>query len=186
MSEASISPFLLDSTNVLSDDFSHLSVDDPDVSIANVDLPRISSERDTLADDDHKALDATILKTYSANRQLHQEPNLSSLLGTITNNDKRLTSLTADESEELLCDAPSVKTVLRNAWRKGAFKQVRQLGAYVDMIPFIAPVPNVNAEILWPSVNLNLKTSVIPFEQRALIVSPSLLPVHSNFVISVA
>jgi hypothetical protein len=116
MSEASISPFLLDSTNVLSDDFSHLSVHDPDVSIANVHLPRISSECDTLADDDHKALDATILKTYLANRQINQEPNLSSLLGKITNNDKRLTSLTADESEELLSNAPSVKTVLRNAW----------------------------------------------------------------------
>jgi hypothetical protein len=106
MSVASISPFLLDLTNVLSKDFSHLSVDDADVSISNVDLPRISSERGTVTDDDHMAFDATMLRTYSANRQINEEPNLSSLLGTLTNNDKRLTSLTADESEALLGNEP--------------------------------------------------------------------------------
>jgi hypothetical protein len=52
------SPLSLDSTNVLSEDFSRLFMDDTSVSIANIDLLRVSPERDTLTDDDHNALDA--------------------------------------------------------------------------------------------------------------------------------
>jgi hypothetical protein len=130
MSVATISPFLIDSTNVLSKDFSHLSVNDPDVSLAIVDLPRVSSERDTLTDDDHKTLDATILTTFSSDKRHNEEPKLPALLSNIANDDKRLKNLTTDEARELLVREPSIKTVLRNAWRKGAFKELRQLGAY--------------------------------------------------------
>jgi hypothetical protein len=121
------SPILLD---VMSQDFSHLSIDDRDASIANVDLPRISPERDTYTDDEHKALDATILTMWSANRQIKNEPHLPSLLSNITNNDKRLTSVTPEEATKILDDDSRIKMVLRNAWRKEAFKAVRQLGAY--------------------------------------------------------
>jgi hypothetical protein len=119
------SPILLD---VMSQDFSHLSIDDRDASIANVDLPRISPERDTYTDDEHKALDEMILTTFSSDRQLAKEPNLPSLLSNIAKN------LTPLQAARLLVDAPSIATVLRNAWRKGAFKEVRQLGAFLATI----------------------------------------------------
>ena len=114
------SPLLLNPTNVLSEDFSHLFMDDTSMSIANIDL---------LTDDDHKALDATILTTFSANQQFNKEPHLPSLLGNIANND-RLTPLTTEEATKILDGDSLITTVLRNAWRKGAFKEVRQLGAY--------------------------------------------------------
>jgi len=118
----------LDSTTALSQDFSHLSVDNPDASIGTIDIPRVSPERDTLSDDDHKALDAKILTTFSANKKINQEPHLPSLLWNIVNDDARLRSLTS-EVEGLLKDNESIKTALRKAWQKGAFREVRQLGS---------------------------------------------------------
>jgi hypothetical protein len=102
----------------VSDDFSHLSVGDPHVP-SNVTFPnsasvpqRVSPERDTSTDDDHKALDAKILKGFSAFRRLNEEPDLPSLLANITL-DKRLTTLTTDDAEELLNNEPSIEAVLR-------------------------------------------------------------------------
>jgi hypothetical protein len=112
--------------NALSQDFSQLYVDDPDVSI---DLPRVSPKRDMLTDDDQRALDATILTTFNANKQLKQEPDLPSLLWNIANNDKRLKPLTTDEAMKLLREHPPIKMMLRNAWRRRAFRGIRQLGA---------------------------------------------------------
>jgi hypothetical protein len=111
-----------------------LSVDDPHVSIGNTDLPRVSPERDTLTDDDHKALDTKILEIFSANRKFNEEPKLPALLSIITIGDKRIKTLTPDEAEELLGHEPSIKTVLRNAWRKEVFKEVRQLGALIAIV----------------------------------------------------
>jgi hypothetical protein len=51
----------------LSHDFTLLSVDDADMF---ADLSRVSHERDALTDDDHKALDVTILTVFNANRDL--------------------------------------------------------------------------------------------------------------------
>src|SRR5271170_3559583 len=90
---------LLDSTNALSHDFAHLSVDDPDPFLGDIDLPRVQLERDTLTDDDHKALDAKISTTFRSDRRHNEEPNLSSLLFYITHNDKRLKPITEDEAE---------------------------------------------------------------------------------------
>jgi hypothetical protein len=98
------------------------------VSIGIRNLPRVSSERDTLTDSDHKALDATILTTFSANRQIKQEPDPSSLLSNITHYDKRLKPLSSDEAKNLLQNRPLINTMLKNAWLKGVFKEVRQLG----------------------------------------------------------
>jgi hypothetical protein len=125
--KVSVAPTIL----ALWQDFSRLYVDDPDVSIESIDLPRVSAERDMLTDEDHKALDARILTTFNANKQLKQEPDLPSLLWNIANTDKRLKTLTTDEAGELLARWPSMKTVLRNTWRKEAFKEVRQLGAFM-------------------------------------------------------
>jgi hypothetical protein len=79
------SRLLLDSTNVLSQDFSHLSVDDPDASIAHVHLARVCPERDTLTDNEHGTLDARILEVFSANTTFNEEPKLPALLSNISN-----------------------------------------------------------------------------------------------------
>jgi hypothetical protein len=64
MSIASISPspsgLLLDSTNVVLEDLLHLSVNDADVPIANINLARVSTDCDPLTDDHYKALDVQI------------------------------------------------------------------------------------------------------------------------------
>jgi hypothetical protein len=125
------SPLSLDSTNVLSEDFSRLFMDDTNVSLGDIDLPRVSPDRDTLTDDDHKALDAPILRTFSSNRQHNEEPNLPSLVWNITHNDKRLIPLTIEEATKILEGDSSIQMILRNAWRKQAFKEVRQLGAFM-------------------------------------------------------
>jgi hypothetical protein len=111
-----------------------LSVHDADASIGNIDLIRVSPELDTLTDDDHKALDGKTLEMFSANRKFNEEPTLPALLSNIANEDKRMRRLTMDEAGELLGLEPSIKTVLRNAWRKEAFKEVRQLGASVTIV----------------------------------------------------
>ena len=104
---------LLDATNALSHDFAHLTVDGPDVFDGDIDLPGVSLERDTLTDDDHKALDAKVLTTFSANRKLKEEPHLPSLLFNITHNDKRLNPITEDEAEAFLKDNQMVRTAAK-------------------------------------------------------------------------
>jgi len=105
-----------------------LTVDDPEISIENINVPGVSPERDTIPDDDHKALDAAILMTFSSDRQLNKEPHLPLLLWNIANHDRRLTPLTMDEARNLIKIEPGMKTILSSAWRTGAFRQVRQLG----------------------------------------------------------
>ena len=116
----------------ISNDFSHLSVGDlhsssePSTTPA---LERISVERDGFTDDDHRPLDAKIMSAFSAFRKHNEEPDLSELLSRITM-DKRLTTLTTDEAEELLDREPSIAGLLRNGWQAGSFKEVRQLGVF--------------------------------------------------------
>ena len=93
-------------------------------------LTRVSRERDVFTDDDHKALDAVILKTFRAFRVINEEPNLPALLTNITIDDERLTTFTRKEADELLTRETSIAKVLRNAWQAGSFKEVRQLGVY--------------------------------------------------------
>ncbi|KIM88098.1 hypothetical protein PILCRDRAFT_3154 [Piloderma croceum F 1598] len=107
----------------ISNDFPHLSVVDLLASSGPSTTPaleRISMERDVFTDDDHKPLDAKI----------------------------RLTTITADEAEELLDREPSIVRILRNGWQAGSFKEVRQLA------------------ILWPEVQEQFKRSVVPIEQQ--------------------
>ncbi|KAF8219941.1 hypothetical protein L208DRAFT_1417425 [Tricholoma matsutake] len=118
----------MDPTSSLSEGFSHLSVGDLQMlheaifQDANRTLPR--------TEDDHKALDAVIMRTFSANRKINEEPNLASLLSIITGRDKRLIYLRPDEAEDLLMRQSSINAVLQKAWKDGLFKEVWQLGAF--------------------------------------------------------
>ena len=118
--------------DLISNDFSHLSGGNLhascEPSTTRV-LERISLERDVFTDDDHRPLDAKIVSGFSAFRKLNEEPDLSELLSRITM-DKRLTTLTTDEAEELLDREPSIARILRNGWQVGSFKEVRQLGVF--------------------------------------------------------
>jgi hypothetical protein len=121
--------FIMDS---ISNDFSHLSVGDLHASSEPSTPPalnRISLERDTFTDDDHKLLDEKIENSFSAFRKHNEEPDLCDLLSRVTM-DKRLTTLTTDEAEELLDREPSIARIIRNGWQVGSFKEVRQLGVF--------------------------------------------------------
>ncbi|KAF8232151.1 hypothetical protein L208DRAFT_1397930, partial [Tricholoma matsutake] len=112
----------MDPTSSLSEGFSHLSVGDlqtPHEAIfrdANQTLPRVSRERDLWTEDDHKALDAAIMKTFSANRKINEEPDLASLLSIITGGDKRLIYLRPDEAEDLLTRQSSINEQSSGLW----------------------------------------------------------------------
>ena len=114
----------------ISNDFSHLSVGDLHASCDGTtppELNRISLERDTFTDDDHNLLDEKIVNAFDIFRRYNEEPPLPLLLSNITT-EKRLTTLTTDEAEELLDREPSIARILRNGWQVGSFKEVRQLG----------------------------------------------------------
>jgi hypothetical protein len=121
--------------DAISNDFSQLSVGDLHASSHNNTpaLSRISLERDVFTDDEHKLLDAKISQAFSAFQEINREPVLSYLLSQITM-DKRLTTLTPDEAEELLKNEPSISNMLRNAWQAGSFKEVRRLGAFLFIL----------------------------------------------------
>jgi hypothetical protein len=122
--------FIMDS---ISNDFSHLSVGDLHASSEPSTPPalnRISLERDTFTDDDHKLLDEKIENSFSAFRKLNEEPDLPDLLSRVTMDNVRLTMLTPNQAEELLGREPSIAGLLRNGWQAGSFKEVRQLGVF--------------------------------------------------------
>ena len=73
------------------------------------------------------------MNAFSAFRKLDEEPDLSELLSRITM-DKRLTTITTDEAEELLDREPSIVRILKNGWQAGSFKEVRQLGAFLFIV----------------------------------------------------
>ena len=121
--------FIMDS---ISNDFSHLSVGDLNASsepTTTLALNRISLERDTFTNDDHKLLDEKILIAFNTFRRINEEPHLPLLLSNITT-DRRLTTLTTDEAEELLDREPSIARILRNGWQVGSFKEVRHIGVF--------------------------------------------------------
>jgi len=152
----------------ISNDFSHLSVDDLHASSepSTSTLEKISLERDLFTDDDHRPLDAEIMNAFSAFRQLNVEPAISELLSRITM-DERLTSLKPREAEDLLDREPSIARILRNGWQGGSFKEVRQLGMFA--LPFFSSFEllNITTAILWPEVQKQPKRSVVPIQQRA-------------------
>ena len=79
--------------------------------------------------DEHRLLDVKIEKGFSAFRELNKEPDLSELLSRITM-DKRLTTLTSDEAEEMINQQPFFEGILRSAWHARSFKEVPQLGVF--------------------------------------------------------
>jgi hypothetical protein len=117
----------------ISNDFSHLSVGDLHASSEPSTPPalnRISLERDTFADDDHKLLDEEIMESFSAFRTINKEPRLSDLLSRVTIDNERLTTLSPNQAEELLDREPSITGLLMHGWQVGSFKEVRQLGVF--------------------------------------------------------
>jgi hypothetical protein len=149
----SLSATMDPTTRSLSEDFAQLSVGDlnpPPIFRATPSLARVSRERDLLTDDDHKPLDAELMKTFSAFRRHNEEPDLPALLSHITLGDKRLVTLPPGEAEDLLTRQTSINVVLRSAWKEASFKEVRQLGAFRVSTPFLALI--IIEEILWPLV----------------------------------
>jgi hypothetical protein len=122
--------FIMDS---ISSDFSHLSVNDLHASSEPTTTPalnQISLKCDTFTDDDHKLLDEKILIAFNTFRRINEEPHLPLLLSNITVDDKRLVTLTTDEAGKVLNREPSIARLLKNRWRAGSFKEVRQLGVF--------------------------------------------------------
>ncbi|KAF8869574.1 hypothetical protein CPB84DRAFT_1818578 [Gymnopilus junonius] len=88
-------------------------------------LPQVT--HDTLTDEQHNSLDKQITKTFKHAKQMNSEPDLDSLLSTITLGDKRLKTLDLIDAGKLLAKEPSIENLLRKAWKESSFKQVRQL-----------------------------------------------------------
>jgi hypothetical protein len=65
-----------------------------------VSLAQVSCEHDHFIDNDHRPLDAKLMKHFSAFRKINKEPDLPALLSCITVGDKRLVTLTEEEAEE--------------------------------------------------------------------------------------
>ena len=104
-------------------------------------------------DDDHKPLDAKLMKLFSAFRRLDEEPYLPALLSVITLEDKRLVTLGYEEAEALLTRTSSINLVLQKAWKEGSFKEVRQLSEFfvATQPPFFEPLIIIE-DVLWPVV----------------------------------
>ena len=121
-------------TRSLSEDFAHLSVGDlsplPIFQDTTLSLARVSRERDRFIDNDHRPLDAKLMKHFSTFRKINEEPDLPALLSCTTVRDKRLVTLTEEEAEELLTRQPSISAILQRAWKEASFKEVRQLGVF--------------------------------------------------------
>jgi hypothetical protein len=126
----------MDPTSSLSEDLAHLSVGDLNppreatFRDATPSVTWVSRERDRFIDDDHKPLDAKLMKHFRLFREFNREPDLPALLSITTLGDKRLVTLTEEEAEELLTRQPSISAILQKAWKEASFKEVRQLGAF--------------------------------------------------------
>ena len=118
------------SIDVISNDFLLLSVGDGSSKPSTIPASRrVSPVHDVFTDDEHRLLNAKIKKCFSAFRKWNEEPDLSSLLSQIIM-DKRLTTLTTDEAEEMINQQPFFEVILRSVWHARLFKEVRQLGAF--------------------------------------------------------
>ena len=148
----------MEPTSSLSEGFANLPVGDLPVNLAHEpivrddapSLARVSHERDRFIDDDHKPLDAQLMKTFSAFRELNKEPDFPALLSNVTLGDQRLVTHSLGEAEDLLKRQPSINTLLHKAWKEGSFKEVRQLGAF--FVPQILSFERliIIKGILWP------------------------------------
>ncbi len=121
----------MDLTGSLSEVFAYLSVGDQNPSHDPIFrdttpfLTRVSREHDRFIDNDHKLLDAKLMKNFSAFRRHNEEPDLPALLSILTLGDKRLVTLTEEEAEELLASQLSINLVLQKAWKEASFKELR-------------------------------------------------------------
>ena len=111
----------MDPTSSLSELFTDLSVGDQNAPHKpTTSLTRVSPDRDRFINDDHKLLDAKLMKTFSVFRRFNEEPDLPALLSVITLGDKRLVTLAYEEAQELLTSPSSIKLVFR---KKGHLKK---------------------------------------------------------------
>jgi len=91
-------------------------------------------------------------------------PHMPSLLCNITNNDKRLISLTTEEAEEMLSRHPSIVKLLKNAWHAESFKELRHLGAFLFIVCLFVQTLMLLLDILRPYCLPLVK--LIPSESR--------------------
>jgi hypothetical protein len=114
------------STAALSEEsrFSRLSVDEA--------LRRISVDRDSLSDEDHKRLDEKVMnKAFRLTRNQNDTPDWHELLSKITLVDTRLVNLELVTAARLLESNPAIVGILQKAWDGDAFKEVRELGVFL-------------------------------------------------------
>jgi hypothetical protein len=116
----------MDATNSLSETLADLSL-----SQTNPSLTRVSRERDGFVDDDHKALDEDLMEVFTVAREHNVNPSWPGLLVNITAGDKRLVTLPTPEARKLLSSQPCIQQILEEAWKCGAFKEVRRLSEFV-------------------------------------------------------
>jgi hypothetical protein len=117
------------STTGLSEEFSRLSVGDSN----EFPLRQISIDRDTFTDEDHKELDEETLIAFKSQRELNEEPSWPVLLCDLTTGDDRLVRLNVTKAGACLQDNSSILEILKKAWEKGTFKEIRQLGAFPSL-----------------------------------------------------
>jgi hypothetical protein len=110
------------------DALSSLSIEDPNVVPIDT-LIRISDDLDQFTDAQHKRLDV-----YSSGVDL-SEADWSGLLSMITRLDMRLKALDEEKAAELLRSHPALLAILKEAWDKRKFKEVRKLGALLYSHP---------------------------------------------------
>jgi hypothetical protein len=156
------------STTTLSERFSRLDVSN------EAPLLLISSDRDTLTDDEHKDLDDATMNSFRIYREINKEPSWPDLLFNITGQDERLARLSSKKAMRFLDDNPRILQILKSAWTEGTFKEVRKLGAFLSLLSaFVISASGNAVAILWPKVE-----EQSPVEQRIMFrVFPSLYSV---------
>lgn len=99
-------------------------------------LTTVSAERDKMSDAEHKDLDNLILELFSAFEPDGNGPQgkfiLANILANITFEDERLKKFGQKDATELIKKNPQLEDLLKEAWRKRSFKEIRRLGLNVS------------------------------------------------------
>jgi hypothetical protein len=119
----------------LASDVSRLSINEPSTSTtpAMARIPPLC--HGDLDDKDHQALDESVLKAFELHIELNREPDWTTLLLVIVNDDLRLSRISREEADELLKRESSLMAVLRKGWTDQSFREVRRL----SMSPYSIP-----------------------------------------------
>lgn len=118
-------PMEVDENYATIPDFSNMRGQDPITPHA---LATVSAERDSMTDDEHIRLDKLLLYDYEDRRSSGLDPKWYALLRDITVEDSRLVTHKMDDAIALFNKNPRFEELLKEAWKKGSFKQIRQQG----------------------------------------------------------